>query len=124
MGGPASAGHRSAGAERLKAFRGRAAKWQTVRDPMLLAEVIADRFLHLALVFVIPSGQSADVSVSDRLVVLDACAAVDPDPAIAVRDEHAHPRVRRQIAVLDPTLRAVDNEVVAIEEVPHDGQVR
>src|SRR5204862_5800993 len=40
------------------------------------------------------------------------------------RDQHAHPRIRREVPVLDPALRAVDDDLVAVEQIPHDREVR
>ena len=60
----------------------------------------------------------------DLLIVLDPGAAVDAHEAVAVRDEEAEPRVPREIAVLDAALGAVHDDLVPIEQVPHDRQVR
>jgi hypothetical protein len=97
---------------------------QAVGDPVLLAEVVSHGRVHFPLVFVIACRQSSNVRVRDRLTVLNARTAVDSDPAIAVLDEHTHPRVSREVPVLHPSLRAVDDDVVAIEEVPHDCDMR
>ena len=97
---------------------------QPIRDPVLLAEVVLHRFFHLALVLVVASCQSANVSLRDRLVVLDRCAAVDADPAISIFDQHAHTRISREVPIFDSSLGAVHDDDVSIEEVPHDREVR
>jgi hypothetical protein len=51
-------------------------------------------------------------------------AAIDTDEAIAVGDHHAHPRVGREIAILEPALRAVHDDFLSVEEVPHHREVR
>src|SRR5438105_13280007 len=96
---------------------------QAVRDPVLLAEIVPHGVRDLALVPVVAGRKAADVFVSDRLVVLDARAAVDPDPAVLILHNHAHARIQREVAVLDASLGAVDHDVVAVQAIPHHSQV-
>ena len=97
---------------------------QAVRDSMLPAEVVLHGLFDLALVLVVARREAADVRLRDLLVVLDGRTPVDTEPAIAVFDQNAHARVGGEVPVLDPPLRAVDDDVVAIEEVPHHREVR
>src|SRR5439155_23085131 len=76
-----------------------------------------------ALVLVIAAREAADVFVRDLLIVFDMRSAVYPDPAVFVLDDQTHPRIMGQVAILDASLGAVDDDVVAIEEVPHHGEV-
>src|SRR5439155_7051115 len=66
---------------------------QPVRDPMLLAEVVAYRLCDLPLVLVVASREAADVFVRDLLIVFDMRSAVYPDPAVFVLDDQTHPRI-------------------------------
>jgi len=97
---------------------------QAVRDPVLLAEIVPHGVRDLALVPVVAGRKPTDIFVGDRLVVLDPRAAVDPDPAVLILHHHAHARIQREVAVLDASLGAVDHDVVAVHEIPHDREMR
>src|SRR5205823_15041895 len=82
------------------------------------------RIVDLALVLVVAAREAADVFVCDLLIVVDTRSAVYPDPAEFILDDHAHPRILGQVASLDASLSAVDDDVVAVEEVRHHGEMR
>src|SRR5438552_758878 len=67
--------------------------------------------------------EAGDVFVRDLLIVFDTHSAVYPDPAVFILDDQAHPRILGQVAILDASLGAVDDDVVAVEQVPHHGEM-
>src|SRR2546428_960626 len=93
-------------------------------DPVLHVEVFAHGLVGLSLVAVVARSEPADVAVRGRLVVIDLRATVDAHEAVAVGDHHAHPRVGREVPILEPALRAVHDDVVALDEVPHHREMR
>src|SRR5437867_10396602 len=100
-----------------------AADRQPIADAVLLGERVPQGLVRAQFVAVVARRQPADVGVRGGLVVVDPDAAVDPHEAVALRGHHAHPRIRREIAVLEPPLGAVHEDLVAIEQIPHHGEM-
>src|SRR5687767_10971298 len=92
-------------------------------DALLLGEALHCSF-RPALALVVTLGKALDV-VLRRFAVIDTPdPALDPHESISVEDDEGGTRIALEVVRLHAAGGGVEDNLVALEEIPHDRQVR